>query len=87
MPVKAHNIAVWLAGIKQGAKAASAAPGVSHRQAAVHHDDLSGDIGGLIGGKETHRVGDFLSRAETPDRNVLGDFVLDLLDEPSRQSV
>src|SRR2546428_2808291 len=47
----------------------------------VHDKDLTGDVARLVRDKEGDRVRDVLDRAESPQRDLLQEIVLDLLGE------
>src|SRR5690606_6910966 len=42
----------------------------SHHHPAVHRQDLTGDVGGKVGGQEGHGAGDVVRRAEALERNL-----------------
>src|SRR5512147_1636369 len=44
-------------------------PSAAHRHAAIHPDDLAGDIGGILRGEERHGGGDFLGLAVAAHRH------------------
>src|SRR5262245_34881772 len=52
-----------------------------HGQAAIHDKNLTGYVRRRIRREERDGVGDFPRRAEPPDRNALGDLVLQLLSQ------
>src|SRR5438105_11691110 len=47
--------------------------------AAIHHEGLSGDIGGAVGGQPDDGIGDLLGLTQPPKRDFLGPALANLL--------
>jgi len=50
-----------------------------HVHAAIDGKDMSGDISGLLAGKENHRIGDIVGTSQTLQRNLGGQLIANLL--------
>ena len=60
-------------------------PPESHHRPAIHRDRLAGDVAGCVGGEEDEQAGEFVGRADAPERNRGHRLALHLihLDSPS----